>query len=240
MSRPRRQNLGDGRAVDAHETAHFLHAELRNARPPQGPRVNCFYLLGGKGVEVEEPPMRLSRVPPLVPASMRGYRYKLYLVDQVRGWDDRSLYLFDEGFAYLIDSLVSLDDLARRTPPGPLAAARDPARPGAAGHPVRVPPPAGAGSVDGVSSCLEFSIYLLAHALAVRAHAPEYWAVHGQYRQVLGWFLDAASRAYAGGASRPEFAGLDQGRLLAALRESPEAGPFRDLLKAEFRGIWLA
>jgi hypothetical protein len=253
-------HTGHDRATNAHESAHLLHAALRNARAaPGAPRVNCFYMMGGRACAVPEPPIALDRVPGFVPARLRGYRFRLYLERQVRAWNDRSLYVFDEGAAYLIDALVSLDDAARgvRGVSGPApflptaVASRDPGPSGSRSYPApsRLSRYAAASAPgepmraverDGVSGCLEFAIYGLAHALAVREHAPAYWRGCGQYRAWLGWFLGRCEAAWREGAGLPGFAALSQRGLLEALRADPSAAPHRDLLSAEFGGAWLS
>lgn len=209
----RQLHQGHDRATNAHETVHFLQADLRNQRVlAGGPKENCFYLLKGKAVAAPEPPVRLSAVPPLVPRCVRGLRYDLYLKTQVAQWDDRSLYLFDEANAYLIDAKVTLDDERAGRKAGDRA--------------------------DGASACLEFSIYALAHVMAVQSQAPRYWRDTPQYRAWVGWFLREAETTYRAVQSLGRFS-IDQAGLLVALRTASETASFRDLLTKEFEGTWL-
>lgn len=263
MSRTRTQHTQHDRTVNVHETAHLLHAQLRNDRfRPGEKRENCFYLLDSKAVAIEEPAMPLDKVPGMVPTSLRGYRYKLYLQDQVSGWNDRSLYVFDEANAYLIDSKLAVQDNSR---PEHTYMARRPADYGGGDNSELVKdgqrdrvyvtpiynssvsvlgqkyyPESAVAGTDGVSSCLEFSIYGLAHALAIRKHAPGFWDRSSQYVAWLDWYLSEAFATYTAGLKVERFVGLSQPKLLTALREDPSAAPFRDLLSQEFGNIWLS
>jgi hypothetical protein len=242
MARPSRQHLGDGRATDAHESAHLLHADLRNARPSS--RSNAVYLLGGKAAYVPEPKVRLSMVAPLVPKPVRGTRFNLYLVQQVKGWDDRSLYVFDEGNAYLLDSKVSLDDHARgianRRPSGE---AKTIGRPGDGWCPRPSPflasGPEGKSYRGVVDALPEFAAYACAHALAVKKHDPSYWESDKQYRAWLSWYLRESWDVYKAGVAVPDFAVLAQKEVATAIATAPECEDIRSILKSEAGGAWL-
>ena len=82
---------GSGRSTNGHETTHGINSEIRNSHNSQG-KVNGFYVLEGRGVVIEEPNMRKSRVAEFVPQSLRSYRYGTYITGQ-SAWDDTPLYL---------------------------------------------------------------------------------------------------------------------------------------------------
>lgn len=98
-----------------HETSHGIASRLRNQHQPGrvsgwngivwrqvygAARINCFYVLDNKAVIIEEPKTTISQTASLVPKSLRGEVYDLYLVKQAQSWQNTPLYLFDEWVAY--------------------------------------------------------------------------------------------------------------------------------------------
>lgn len=72
-------------------------------------RVNGFYILENKAVIIDEPDTTIETVARLVPKSLRGGVYNLYMIDQAKSWNDTPLYIFDEWTAYTNGSEVRLD-----------------------------------------------------------------------------------------------------------------------------------
>lgn len=62
--------------------------------------INVFYVLNNKAVIIREPNTTISRAAALVPRSLRGRTYQLYMVSQAASWGDTPLYIFDEFVAY--------------------------------------------------------------------------------------------------------------------------------------------
>lgn len=93
-----------------HETSHGIHSRVRNKyqRHNQG-RINAFYVLEDRAVIVQEPKTTISTAARLVPRSLRGGVYNLYMVSQARSWNDTPLYVFDEWVAYGNGALVRAD-----------------------------------------------------------------------------------------------------------------------------------
>ena len=205
--------LTDGRHVNAHETAHGIHSDLRQkfSRPPVN-RLNGFYIPGGKAVLVQEPKLRKSQVSPFLPPALRSYRYNTYISGQ-KEWDDTPLYIWDEWNAYIIGGEVAIDDKK-------------------AGRSV-VPH-------DAVSGCLDFSIYAIALAMAVEKHDPEYWQSNQQFRRFLIWNLQRAEKTFRMGQEIKEFQFPPQDKLLQALRQDPSAEPMRQFIRQHLHGVWLA
>ncbi len=79
-----------------HEGTHGINSQLRNKfRRPS------FYVLGNRAILLkEEPRTTLTRVSRLVPVSLRGDVYNLYLLKSRRYWENQPSYLFDEWVAY--------------------------------------------------------------------------------------------------------------------------------------------
>lgn len=72
-------------------------------------RINGFYVLEDRAVIINEPDTTVGTVAELVPRSLRGGVYKLYMIDQAKSWNDTPLYIFDEWTAYTNGSEVRLD-----------------------------------------------------------------------------------------------------------------------------------
>lgn len=204
---------GDKRATNAHETAHGIHSELRNDYTDSlKKKVNGFYVLEGRGVIVEEPKIRKSQVNYFVPEKLRSYRWQTYFIGQ-NSWDETPLYILDEWSAYVIGGKSCLDDSAK-------GIYRD-------------------GWTDGVSGCLDFSIYTLALCMAIQKNDPEYWKNNTQFKSFVAWQLREAHKTFMVGRKMEMFKWDKQDKLLKELLTSKDAEPYRDLLNKEFGGIWL-
>jgi len=71
--------------------------------------INGFYCLEDKACIIPEPRVRITDVAKLVPRSLRGGVYDLYLVKQAGSWNDTPLYLCDEWMGYTNGSACGLD-----------------------------------------------------------------------------------------------------------------------------------
>ncbi len=158
-----------GRPTNAHETAHGIHATWRNKHSKNGKRVNALYMGEGRVALVEEPEFLIRNIPPQIPQCLRGYRFPLYFVEQLRYWDDEPVYIFDEWTAYICGAECAVDDYQRC---------------GTETH------------EDSVSGCLEFSVYAVALYLTAKARDPEH---DPQLRAVLAYNLTRAEAAFTAG-----------------------------------------
>lgn len=86
----------------AHETTHGLNSRLRSGKPG----VNVLYCLNGRAIIIKEPKGRLSAIARLIPPSLRGPSFHLYLVQQQRYWEMYPTYLADEAVSYTNGSLA--------------------------------------------------------------------------------------------------------------------------------------
>lgn len=204
---------GSGRSTNVHETAHGIHAEVRNAWTIKlGRRVNAFYALDGKAIVVEEPSIRKSDVKRFVPQNLRSYRYNLYLEKQTE-WDDTPLYVCDEWVAYVLGAKSGIED-------------------------VKVGKHNGEWS-DGVSGCLDFSIYTVALCMAIKDGDPEYWKANKQFKSFVIWYLKEAKKTYLEGRRMKEFQWETQDKLLREFLTSESASSMRSFVKEELEGVWL-
>lgn len=200
-----------GRSTNVHETAHGIHATFRNEFSKQlRKRVNAFYMLDGNIAIVEEPDFLIRNVQKHVPPPLRGYRYKLYFVDQLRDWDDRPLYIMDEWTAYICGAESAVSDLETK-------GIKDDA--------------------DAVSGALEFSVYAVAAYLTARERAPDYLAEKPQMKSVIHYNLSRAEAAFYAG--RDVFASKKQDQFYEDLQSHPDAEEIRECLREEFGKMFL-
>jgi len=79
-------------------------------------QINGFYCLDNKAVIIAEPKTTISATAALVPTSLRGGVYSLYLVQQASSWNNTPLYILDEWNAYTGGSLTRKDlNIAERS-----------------------------------------------------------------------------------------------------------------------------
>ena len=204
---------GESRSTNAHETAHGIHNVLRNEYSAVLKRkVNGFYILQGRGVIVEEPKIKKSHINYFIPANLRSYRWKNYF-EESKDWEDRPLYILDEFSAYIIGAKVGIDDVKNK-------------RHTDKWH-------------DGVSGCLEFSIYTIGLCIAVQNGDVEYWDNNIQFRNFVNMQLHEANVSFIEGCKMEEFKSKRQDLLLHELLYSEEADHYRHMLHKYFNDAWL-
>jgi len=203
---------GHGRSTNAHETGHGIHSYLRNKYSSGSKKVNGFYGLEGRGIIVEEPNMRKSHIAKFVPESLKSYRYSLYIAGQIE-WDDTPLYIYDEWAAYVLGGKCGVDDVQNNRHKG--------------------------GWTDGVSGCLDFSIYAIALSMAVKDADPEYWESNKQFRDYTIWNLREAYKTYILGHRMEQFKWDKQDALLKEFLTNSAAEPMRKFVKENLEGVWL-
>lgn len=104
----------------AHETTHGINSHIRMKFSSNNgywslntfrslARINGFYVLENRAVVIREPATTISATAKLVPRSLRGRVFNLYLVQQAGSWNDTPLYIFDEWTAYTNGSACRLD-----------------------------------------------------------------------------------------------------------------------------------
>jgi hypothetical protein len=202
-----------GRATNVHETAHGIHSYLRNKyRREMGKKVNGFYVLEGRGVIIEEPNMRKSRIKEFLPQNLRSYRYSTYISGQ-QAWDDTPLYIYDEWAAYVLGGMTNIDDVQNGRYKG--------------------------GWTDGVSGCLGFSIYAVATCMAVKKYDPDYWRENDQFRNFTIWMLQRAEKTFKLGREMEQFKWDKQDKLYNELLTSEAAAPMRAFIQDNLGGVWL-
>ena len=203
----------DGRYTNVHETAHGIHNELRNHyRSIIKSPINVLYCLNGKAVIVDDPNIKMRHVSPYVPEVLRSSRFKLYLVKQLEYWDDTPTYIFDEWTCYVLGAECAVDDSRR-------------------GRTLE--------KTNAVSGALEFSIYSVAFAMAVKDHDPFFWKNNSHFKAFIKYNLIRSEKVFSAGADIPEFRNKEQDRLQQALLKDKDAEAIRQFLKTEFDGIFV-
>lgn len=202
----------DARGITAgHETSHGIHAHLRNYENTLGVRANAFYVLGNKAAFVAEPNMRKSDIKARIPASLRGPRYQLYLVQQT-AWDDTPLYIFDEWNSYVNGAEVAIDQVKS-------GLYND-------------------GWTDAVLGPLEFTAYAIATAKAVSELDPTYFASNLQFKRFTAWNIKRAMALYEQGRVMTEFMYADQEAYAVKLRTGAEADALRQFARTTWGASW--
>jgi hypothetical protein len=200
-----------GRSTNVHETTHGINSQITNEHP-SNVKINGFYCLQGRGVIVDEPKLKKSYLIKFLPQNLRSYRYNLYIAGQ-KEWEDVPTYICDEWIAYINGGKCCVDDINRGL------------------HKAKW--------TDGVSGCLDFSIYTVALCMAIKEHDPDYWKNNIQFRSFVTWQLQEALNTYLAGHQMPMLKWDKQDALLKELLTSSAAEPMRKFIRNELNGIWL-
>jgi hypothetical protein len=91
-----------------HETTHGINSILRNSHKDAA-FVNAFYCLENRYKIFYEPKTTISDVARRVPVALRGPSYQMYLVDQVKWWNEKPFYIMDEWISYTNGSACALE-----------------------------------------------------------------------------------------------------------------------------------
>jgi hypothetical protein len=103
---PRANYRSNDQVTWAHESTHAINSVIRNK---YGNNTNAIYLLYNDAIVLREPPVTLSDVAKIIPLSLRGMSYNLYLKSQTRYWNGQPLYILDELSAYTNGTLVGME-----------------------------------------------------------------------------------------------------------------------------------
>jgi len=196
-----------GRSTNVHETVHGINNALSNSK--RGYR--GFYIGNSRGLWLKEPNLKMSDIVPYIPDSLKGYRYTLYFVSQLKYWENVALYPVDEWSAYISGAECAVDDYNQ----GILYKNKS----------------------DNVSGALEFSIYCVALSCAIKDKDNEYWNNYPQFKNSVKFFLVRSEKVFTEG--RKIFPSEDQERLFKTLKENESAKNIRDFLVQEFDGVFI-
>lgn len=179
----------------------------RERNKTQG-KSNAFYCLEGRVVLLPEPKLTMRHIK--IPSALRSQRHKLYFEEQLAYWNDRPTYPLDEWSSYILGAECAVQDHERGIETQ---------------------------KTDAVAGCLEFSIYSIATAMAVKEMDRDYWYDQTNFRRLVKFNLERAERAFFKG--RYVFGSDRQERLLATFREHPDADETRMFMRDEFGEFFL-
>lgn len=200
-----------GRSTNIHETVHGINNVLRNSfKKSLKKNVNGFYAGVGKGIIIDNPSITMRDIIPYIPEILRGYRYKLYFIDQLGDWNDVPTYPMDEWSAYIAGAECAIDDFK---------------------HNIPIP------KSDYVSGALEFSIYCTALSMAIKNKDNNFWNNNEQFKNAMKYYLIKSEKIFAEGEEL--FPADQQTKLLFNLRNHDDAKDIRDFLNIEFDGIFV-
>jgi hypothetical protein len=203
MNHCEKPSTGNGRYTDVHETSHFISSALRKGRMGY----NGFYVLDDNAVVVKEPPATIGEVAKYVPSNLRGFRYKLYFVEQRRYWDEQPLYIAEEWNCYTLGGMCAIDDYNNK---------RELER------------------TDAVSGMFEFMIYSTALAMCVEDKCPEYWKTNKKFKDFIQYRMDTSSMIFAVGREVPQFTSLSSDKLYHTWHNSDEGKEFQKFIDKYF------
>lgn len=198
LSHCKKPETRESRYTNAHETSHYISSELRQSNPG---KVNGFYILNNMGVIVEEPNITIKDVSEYVPNNLRGMRYKLYFVDQLRYWNNNPLYILEEFNCYILGGMTAIDDFKKG---------------------VKLE------RTDAVAGCFEFMIYSIALARCIKDKDQDYWNKNIQFKDFLCFELNRAMFTYKVGRNIEEFKSQSSDNLHKAFDSSREGDLFKE------------
>ena len=203
----------DSRRINVHETSHGITSHLRNLYSKAlSKKLNVFYVLNSRCIVLEESNISMHLVTKYIPPDLRSYRYNLYFVKNIVDWNDMPSYIIDEWNSYILGSKSAVEDYKN----GILNE-----------------------KVDAVSGCLDFSIYAICFAMAVKEHDNEYWKTYPQFKNTIKFLLIEAEKTFGEGMKIENFRNSSQEKLHKNLKSSPDAKKIRAFLKEEFDNIFI-
>ncbi len=194
----------------AHETTHGINAYIRRLAQTSK-KLNGFYVLENRAVLIEEPNITKNQIAPFVPASLRSRRYNTYIAG-MPDWDDTPLYVWDEWVAYTNGGEAAVNQV----------------RQGLWND----------GWRDAVAGQMEFCVFAIATAMAVKKNDPGYFYANLQFRSFLAWNLERSMSTVRAGRAMKEFRYEDQDAYYENLRLSADAEDLRSFTRELFGGEW--
>lgn len=199
-----------------HEVTHGIHSHFRVKYNKTGKKANGFYALQSRGIIIPEPNVTIADVEPFIPKVLQGFRFDQYIVKQQtpQGWNDRSLYIFDEWVSYINGASVATElfRLGRWK-----AGSRQ----------------------DAVRGALEFTVYGIAVAMAVEKKDPTFFQTETSFLEFTAWIAAQAMRVHREGVAYSAFSGFDQATYLKDLQTHADAKPIRDFCLRTFGQKWV-
>ena len=198
----------ESRSTNAHETSHMISSQLRNEYKGN---LNGFYYNGMSGILIKQPNLTIKDVATYIPENLRGYRYQLYFVDQLKYWNDSPLYIMEEWNCYRIGGSVAVIDYQQN---------KDIER------------------TDAVAGAFEFMIYSTALYMAIRDYDPVYFKNNKQFSFFYNYLVGYSDAVFTQGRKIPAYKSEKSDKLYWEYQSSQEGKEFRsftdDLLKVRW------
>ena len=150
--------------------------------------------------------MSKEKVAEHVPRSLRGSRFDHYITGAT-AWNDHPLYVWEEWNGYIVGTEVGLSQKEEgKWNQGPRIAS---------------------------VGAMEFTVYGLATAKAIKEHDPIRWNNDPQLREFMAHASKRAMSASISAQNTSEFKHPNFDEYLTAFRTSPDAAPLRDFARTE-------
>lgn len=200
LSHSKNPVTNESRSTNVHETSHMISSQLRNENKGN---INGFYFENGRAVLIEQPNLTIKDVSPYVPNNLRGYRYQLYFVDQLKYWNDSPLYIMEEWNCYSLGGACAVEDYIQKIP---------------------------LERTDAVAGAFEFVIYSTALYMCIKDKDPEYFKNNEQFREFFEHLLDFSLSLFRQGRIIKEYFSPKSNKLYAEYKNSTEGKKFREFL----------
>lgn len=203
----------DGRRINVHETSHGITSDLRKSfSQALNKKINVFYVLNSKCIVLEESNISMRLVTNYIPNILRSYRYNLYFIEGLQDWNDMPSYILDEWNAYILAGMSAVEDHNN----GILNK-----------------------RVDAVSGCLDFSIYSICFAMAVKDNDLDYWNTYPQFKNTIKFLAKRAEITFKKGMEIKNFKTQSQYTLYKNLLYHPDAGKIREFITKELDQVFI-
>lgn len=189
----------EGRYTNVHETSHFISSELRFGRKRQ----NGFYILDGKAVILDQPNITINDIIEYVPPNIRGYRYRLYFINQQKYWNEQPLYILEEWNCYILGGMCAIEDFNNNKK---------------------------LERTDAVAGMFEFMIYSIATAMCIKDKDKNYWTKNNDFKQFLSSKIIDTKHLFDTGRKIPAFKSKKSDILYKNYATSPEGKIFEKFI----------
>ena len=200
LSHSKNPVTNESRSTNVHETSHMISSQLRNENKGN---INGFYFENGRGVLIEQPNLTIKDVSPYVPNNLRGYRYQLYFVDQLKYWNDSPLYIMEEWNCYTLGGDCAVEDYLLKLP---------------------------LEKTDAVAGTFEFMIYSTALYMCIKDKDPEYFKNNDQFKEFFHHLLDYSLSLFRQGRIIKEYFSPKSNKLYADYKNSTEGRKMQKFL----------
>ena len=200
LSHAKNPVTNESRGTNVHETSHMISSQLRNENKGN---INGFYFENGRGVLIEQPDLTIKDVAPYVPSNLRGFRYQLYFVDQLRYWNDSPLYIMEEWNCYTLGAACAVEDYLLKLP---------------------------LERTDAVAGAFEFMIYSTALYMCIKDKDPDYYKNNEQFKEFFHRLLDYSLSLFRQGRIIKEYFSPKSNKLYAEYKNSTEGKKMQKFL----------